>query len=152
MTHTTVATYGDIAHVALNARGADVQEVDRATGLSVLAAMRYSAEVSDEVNVIRDDDGVPFCIYGCATNPEDASQGVPWMIATDRLKRNRKFFHWVAVNWHHHLLSRYERLANYADADNTQSLRWLASLGYTIDPPVINERGFPIRRFHQCAS
>lgn len=152
MTHTTVATWGDIAHVALNARGADVQEVYRATGLSVLSAMRYSAEVSDEVNVIRDNDCVPFCIYGCASDPEVEGGGIPWMIATDRLKKNRRYFHWVAVNWHKHLLKEYTSLANYADDENTQSLRWLASLGYIIDPPVINERGFPIRRFHQCAS
>lgn len=152
MTYTTVATYGDITHVAFNARKADVLEVHRATGGSVLAAMRYSAEVSDEVNVIRDDGGVPFCVYGCASDPDVDGQGVPWMIATDHLKANRRFFHRVARDWHDHLRSTYASLANYADAENTESLRWLASLGYTIDPPVINDLGYPIQRFHQCAS
>lgn len=152
MTHIVPTSDDDITYLSIHARASDKDEVYRSTGGSLRDALEYSREVSEVCLTLVGDDGKPVVIFGVAPAHDVPGLGIPWLIATDELRKYRKTFHRHARDYRDEWLGRYMRLENYADAENVETLHWLATLGYTIDPPIINELGYPIQRFHLCAS
>ncbi len=152
MTHIVPTSDEHIAYMSIHARESDKDEVFKATGGSLLDALVYSRDESEECLTLVGDDGLPVVLFGVAPAHDVPGLGIPWLIATDELSQHRKTFHRYARHYRDEWLKRYRVLENYADADNVETLRWLAALGYTIDSPIFNERGYLIQRFHLCAS
>ena len=93
-------------------------------------------------------DGEPICIFGVSSAsplsrsgiPVDGRHRTPGPAGFRVLRRSR--------NVVHDMLSRYDELYNYVDARNTQAIRWLRWLGFTImDTEPYGLCGLPFHRF-----
>ena len=121
--------------VSRQMRAADVDEVMASGGFLPLTACAESVQASREATAVLVD-GAPRAIYGVCGDPGAQSTGVVWLLATAG-------FPWgltaefmagaraqVAV-W----LTEYRALANWVDARNLPSIRWLRRLGACFGAP-----------------
>ncbi len=125
---------GDIEHVAANLRAADLAELQalHGPGVDVLSSLAMSVQCSDAPMVI-DIDGQAQAVLGCAPVCLLDGSGVPWLLGTDALSRHPRFMveegRRVVAGW----ASSYPHLFNMVDERNTRSIRWLRSIGFTVD-------------------
>lgn len=93
--------------------------------------------------------GEVVALLGCAEggtllNP----YGVPWLLASDGADRHARVFIVEGRRLVGEWLARHGRLMNWADARNTRTLRWLARIGFTIEPArPYGRQGLPFHRF-----
>lgn len=93
-------------------------------------------------------DGRVVCLFGVARATALSNDGMPWMLATPLLRKHAFAFlrrnRQVVNKWR----AEYATLANYVDARNTLTLRWLAWLGFTIEPAApYGAEQLPFHRF-----
>ena len=77
--------------------------------------------------------GEMVCVFGVTDLLE--SRGVPWMIATNNIKKYPKSFIKASDQIFPVIIEGFEYLENYVDKRNTTSIRWLERLGFEILPP-----------------
>ena len=123
-----------VREVAGRMREADRLEVIAATGrgeLSALAASYRQSRFRWTALV----DGRPEAMFGVGDLNVLTATGIPWMLATDAVERNRREFLRLSVDWRGQLLARYDVLRNVVDCRNTVSIRWLRWLGFRFSDP-----------------
>ena len=141
------ATAEHIAPVAARMRQADRDEVWASSLSRPEAALRMSLAASPLAwtGLV---DGVPVCMFGAAASTMLASQGCPWLLGTDEVERHAIAFlrrNRAQVGL---MLKVFGTLANRVDSRNTQSVRWLEWLGFTIHPAEpFGPLGLPFHRF-----
>lgn len=123
----------DIAEIADSARRADVEEMMACTGASVCAALSYGLQHSLRSWVI-EHDGIPLAAVGDTLAA--VGVGVPWMVTTNNITINPRGFLRASKAVLSEALQRHAKLTNYVDARNTDAIRWLSWLGFTIGPAV----------------
>jgi hypothetical protein len=123
----------DIPHVAINLRPLDLDEVraSRGDGVDVeellarsvgLSALAWTYEV----------DGEPAALFGVV--PSAHGYGVPWLLGTPATTRYPSEFWRHSVPAVRRMTEAFALLANYVDARNRPSIRYLRRLGFTIHP------------------
>lgn len=142
------ATLAHVPHLLADLRQCDLLEVEASTGPDIEAALRMSIEISDQ----------PFagwaggklvCIFGTAAKSTMSDTAAPWCLGTTQMTRNAAEVIRHTRSWLEWVLPTYPKLSNYVDARNRPSIRWLRSVGFTIDPPApFGVSGLPFHHFH----
>lgn len=78
-------------------------------------------------------DGKVVCIFG--VGGEKGGVGVPWMLASDLLKKIRKPFLKECSSYLEEMSEGYSHLFNVAWTKNTEHIRWLKWLGFNFGTP-----------------
>ena len=92
-------------------------------------------------------DGALMCVYGSSPVGGLSSTGIVWMLATDTLSAHALRFLRQSREELADLTAGYDRVLNWCDARNTVSVRWLAWLGFDIEPAI--RIGVEQRPFHR---
>jgi hypothetical protein len=131
-------------------RECDRREIALATGDPTVKVLLDSLAVSEEAWVAEGDDGKLLGIYGVAKVDD---MGGPWMLATPEVCRYSKALVKDGREWVKDLLLRYPALFNFVHAENTKSIAWLRSLGFTIGElvPEFGAGKAPFHLFYQLS-
>lgn len=128
----TAATSDDVKPIADNMRKEDVDEVYAAAGLGPHEALRVSLQDSSFTWTIRDPHDERLGMFGVGTLEDHDFIGIPWLLGTPGLVdysiefiRRSKWFIDLMFE-----IGPYTHLANYVDARNEVSLRWLQRCGF----------------------
>lgn len=124
------ATERDLLELAPNLRAADHREILASFGESPEEALLYSLRMSPICKVGVDEEGVAG-VFGCGPHPENKLVGVPWLMGTDRMARNVKWFMRTAKIWKALFHLNYPHLWNLVDSRNTVHVRWITHMGFT---------------------
>lgn len=135
--------------MAEDMRDSDVVEVMTSHGHTPLEALRYSFVHSDYTTILVNSKGVPFAIFGVAVINITTGIGSPWLLSTNEIFNNKKFFldHGPLVIAD--MVAACPRLVNYVHHANQVSIDWLKSLGFTIENPApYGVKGDLFHKFH----
>lgn len=142
---------GDAERLTENMRQADRDEVVASTGDNVLRAVRLSIGASESCKVAECDGGL-LCIWGIAPLSLLSDEAAPWLLGTPAIYRHARLLTRTARGYCQDALGRYQLLANYVDARNTASIRWLRRIGFELQPPEPHGvAGLPFHRFEMRA-
>ena len=125
-------------------RAADVTEVWRAGRVGPATALRRSMRQSTAFTVLID--GRPEIMYGVGDLNVLAGIGGVWLLGTDAITRNWRWFLRATAEGRHGLFGRHDVLRNVVDRENAASIRWLSWLGATF-PGAIDIDGHPFVLF-----
>lgn len=140
------ATLEHIEPIASIVRQADVNEIWAQSCTTVRDALKVAIEAATIARVGRAD-GVPGVIYGVVDHGEYGGQ--IWLIGTKLIEQHRRGFLEKSQSELEDFQQTYDRLWNFVDVRNRLALRWLAWLGFTIDPPQpYGVFGKPFSFFH----
>lgn len=142
--HTTLA---DVDHVAKNMRQADREEVYAAAWHTPEQALVTSIRMSHESVTAVSPDGVPLVIFGLTTRGILSDVGIPWLLGCDEALRYRREFVKQTPKVLESMLEQYRMLENYVHVKNVVSVRWLRTMGFNMDPPVMFPSGERFIRF-----
>lgn len=129
------ATDAHAIELAPRMRAADIREIEAAIGVAPLQALRMSLTRSTEAwaGTV---EGEVACIFGVGPLSLLGGEGCPWLLGSDLMARHAMAFarrnRAMVARW----LATYPVLRNHVDARNTQAIRWLGWLGFTVKPPV----------------
>lgn len=126
------ATLAHAHELAPLMRKQDRDEVMASGGVTPLEALVLS------VNVTAPDlrwtilmDGVPAAMWGAAADDSTVNHGIVWLLASPTIyKLGRRRFYAESSLYVSRMLDRFATIANYVDARNTVSMRWLENLGF----------------------
>lgn len=127
----TKATIDMAYFIGKHMRADDREEVALSHGVGPMAAAVTSFVHAKKHRGIACDDGTPCGITGVNGN-------LIWMLGTDRLTedaRGRRQLVTEGREWVDECVKECGPLYNYVYAKNTTSIRWLSSLGFTVDHP-----------------
>jgi len=94
-------------------------------------------------------DDEPICVFGVSPGSYLTKQGIPWLLATEKLNENIHSFIINSKIIVDYWKTKWDLLYNYVDASNEASIRWLKYLGFTIDEPApYGMERLNFRRFH----
>lgn len=123
-----------MAHVEqIDLRAADAREI-AAHGLSKEEGLSFSLARALWASAYLVD-GEVAAILGCGTPSLLGGYATPWLITGKPVERVRKSFARLAREKIAELRERYPLMINYVHADYADSLKFMAWLGFTIDPP-----------------
>ncbi|WP_026792985.1 hypothetical protein [Pleomorphomonas oryzae] len=121
-------------------RLSDEVEVWRAGRVGPVEALRRSMSQSTAFTVLID--GQPEIMYGVGDLDVLAGIGGVWLLGTDAIARNWRWFLRATAEGLPSLFTRHTVLRNAVDRDNFPSLRWLKWLGATFLTEV-DVHGYP---------
>jgi hypothetical protein len=124
------ATERDLLDLAPNLRAADHREILASFGESPEEALLYSLRLSSTCKVGVDAEGI-VGVFGCGPHPENKLVGVPWLMGTDRMALNVRWFMRTAKLWKTIFHLDFPHLWNLVDSRNTVHVRWLTHMGFT---------------------
>lgn len=141
------ATEDHTLEMARVMRQADVDEVWASGHLEPLEALLTSMRVSKDPKAGLAD-GKVVCMYGVGTPTLTSDWGMPWLLTADALPRHAVEFLRRNREYVADIRNEYRLLLNFADARNIMALRWLAWLGFEIEPAVaFGVEGMPFHPF-----
>jgi len=114
-------------------RAADVEEIAALTEVPPLPTLMESMRGSLRSYTVLVD-GDPTIMFGVAVHPDDAECGVPWLLATDGLRRIRREVLRFGPPVADKAFEGFKRLCNITSGSNTVAHRWLAGLGFELGP------------------
>lgn len=153
----TKAKEDHIPFIAANMRDVDRLEVWAMSRLSPKQALKISLAASDFAFTYWLD-GEPVAMMGVARHgclacsaAHDGMKGrrvgVPWLLATDALYRDRRGFLTISKFFSDILDDGYDRLENWACLQNSDVLRWLAFYGAQFADKPVFFNGVPFLKF-----
>ena len=125
-------------------RESDRLEVRRSGRLGPVEALRQSMRNSNAFTVLID--GRPEIMYGVGDLNVLAGVGGVWLLGTDAITRNWRWFLRATAEGRQSVFGRHQVLRNVVDSENVASIRWLRWLGATF-PGVIDIHGHPFVLF-----
>ncbi len=141
-------TEDDLKWLAKHMRQADIDEVWAAGRVRPREAIDRSMDTEGTCGVGYVD-GTPVCAFGIGRLSILNLMGIPWLLGTNDLivaaphflRRSRDYI--LAAQ------DEFRLLENHVDARNTETLKWLNWLDFTVDPaePFGPDR-LPFHRFH----
>ena len=138
----------DLEWIAHNLRDADRREVWAASHSLPDQAVGRSVEVSRDTARVGRADGEPVCLFGVAAETVLSRVGSPWLLGTDAVQMHARAFLRLNRAYMKELRRDYDFLANYVDLRNTQAIRWLEWLGFTmLDPEPYGIDQMPFHPF-----
>lgn len=143
-----VATPEDVDILSGDLRPADLEEIRAASGLGPAAALRRCWAFSTHLWAARDGPQKPVALWGVGPVSLVEGRGCPWLLASPAFDEHSRQVARLSRPLLAAMRSAYPRLENHVDARNVRSVRWLAWLGFTIDPPAPwGVEGRPFHRF-----
>ena len=134
MVETVPPTEAHVDDLAANLRQQDVDELNAAGHTDHRAVIAEGVARSDW-SVTALVDGQLACIFGLARMGSLlAPVGVPWMLGTDLVPRNRRALARLAPHYIRVMLQDYPRLVNTVHARTTVAVAWLKHVGFTLHP------------------
>ncbi len=130
--HLTIvpATVNDALQIAPYLRSADKAELEAVTGQGEVLPSLLHGIGCGKAWVIKEDK--PIVLFGVA--PLSITTGIPWMVATDDLIKNKRFVLRHSKHYVQKMLKLYpDGLLNYIDARNTVHIAYIKRLGFVID-------------------
>lgn len=145
---------GDIAHIALNLREADRQELLASRGdVAVKDVLAQAVLLSSHCWVGVADDGEPVALFGVAPVSLLAGKGSPWLLSTERVFEYPRVLVRESRRYLSRMRAEYPHLFNYVDARNDRSIRWLKHIGFTLHPAEpYGVDGLPFHKFEMKES
>lgn len=142
------AEAADATFLAPRLRFADVREIEAAFGpVDVADALRASVRRSLRAWTATLDDE-PLFIGGVGAVSFTGGVGSPWLVASEAARRYPAGLTRVAKGFVPDMLALFPKLENWVDERNTESVAWLARLGFTMyDPEPYGPQGLPFHRF-----
>lgn len=126
------ATQEHADHIAANMNEADVAEIWASSRMTPHLALTM-AVVSRDTRVGLAD-GVPICMFGCQAPSLLSDVAVPWLLGSkDISKHGRRFLRESKV-YFAEMTKKHGVLVNYVDVRHKVAVRWLAWLGFTLEP------------------
>lgn len=129
------ATNDDIRALAPVLRQADIREIRAATGLGPSAGLKASFDYSDQCYFATYDDQ-PLALFGIATDMQDQTLGVPWLLGADLLADCRISLLRLSKAYLAEWGETFARLANFVKADHHASQIYLRHLGFEFGAPI----------------
>lgn len=123
------ATFEHAEILAPNLRKQDKDEVMASGGYDPLGALALSVSVSTMAWTAFED-LMPFVMFGAAAHRDDPELGVVWLLGSDHIYNVKKTFLVQSRNYVSRMHDSFDTLANYVDARNTTSQKWLEALGF----------------------
>lgn len=136
--------------LADNLREADRLEVWRLGRMKPRAALAMSAAMTPRTYVASYD-GEPISIFG-VYHGALIGHGAPWMLATDKVMEMTDRLMSVSRRFIASALTRHTILSNTVDDENRAAKLYLRRLGFTLEEPVLNMFGHPVRKFKMEAT
>ena len=122
----------DVPFLAENVREEDRLEIWHSARKTPLEAFQTGYEVSDTPYTV-EWQGKPVAMFGVSGLD---GVGVPWMLATDDLKKIRKSFLRECRSYVEELNNEYPLLVNVVWAGNDVHIQWLKWLGFKFEAPI----------------
>lgn len=142
---------GDAETLTEHMRQADRDEVTASSGDNILRSVKLAIGASEDCWVA-ESDGELFSIWGIAPVSLLSDEAAPWMLGTPLIYRHARLLTRTARDYCRDALGRYQLLANYVDARNTASIRWLRRIGFELHPAKRHGvAGLPFHRFEMRA-
>ena len=139
------ATLAHAEAMAPHLRDADAAEVI-ALGVTPLYALVESVRGS-LVSWVALEDGEPICIWGVSAVDALGQAGCPWLLTTPAVERHKRLFMVTSRVFMLSIAAMFPRLENYVDPRHKKAVRWLAWLGFRLDPPApLGPLGLPFQR------
>jgi len=145
---------GDIAFVAEHMREADREEVVALRGPvdDMNEVLSGYVLLSTAAWTVVGRDRAPIGIVGISPLSLLGGRGCPWMLGTDQIFRNPGTLVREGRRYVGYMLRYFPHLVNYVDARNTDSVRWLRHLGFTVHEPAPHGAAkLPFHRFEMKA-
>lgn len=79
-------------------------------------------------------DGEPVAMFGVVPVSLLTGRGVPWMVASRKIDQHQRLFLRHCRPAVEQMGQMFRHLCNHVDARNTKAVRWLAWLGFTVQP------------------
>lgn len=139
------ATRDDVNYLKGKLREEDRQEVWDMHHLNEHQALELSFNISKKcwVGCI---DNSPVMIFGVGEHSVSKTIGLPWMLATDRIKEVKVNFIRKSKEYIKYMEDGFKILENYVESTNELSKKWIKWCGFTIGKSVII--GYESKRFN----
>lgn len=143
-----LATLEHAEALAPRLRPADVNEVKAASGDTPESALVMSIAYSPKSWAWLVD-GEVVAIFGVAMHPYKPMTGIPWLLASPDLEKQKIFFLRTCGVYIDEMLDVFPVLENYVDCRNTASIQWLAWCGFAMAEvvPFFGAQRLPFIRF-----
>jgi ribosomal protein S18 acetylase RimI-like enzyme len=139
---------GDIDHIAANMREADRQEVVAFRGNTDMRAALGSCVLMSSHYWVAAVGAEPIFVFGVVPVSLLDGMGAPWMLGTDKTFNYPRILVKDGRRYIREMLELYSTLANFVDARNEKSIRWLKRLGFTVyAAEPFGHAGLPFHRF-----
>lgn len=137
----------DIMDLAANMRQVDKDELQLVCDLSPEQAVIESLKASDPefLRAYLADDQL-ICIAGCS--PMDEHHAQPWLLATDLLDGYCYRLRRESLGVLNLMRAKYAYLSNVINPNNTMTIEWLESIGFTMGEAYTNHRGHNVLPFY----
>ena len=146
----SAATHCDLFELSVGLRPLDRDELVATVRGDVLSTLELSCKVSDDPVAVKAPDGQLIAVFGIAPTSLMSDTAAPWLLGTHLMTSYAQPILFYARRYIAFVRERYPRLMNYVDARNEPSIRWLKSVGFTVDaqPVPYGVSGLPFHRFH----
>jgi len=141
--------YRHAKNIARHLRVVDNEELSAALNCAPEDDVMKGYELSTRKWIILSIEGnlnVPTALFGVQDHGDGV--GIPWMVATDGLKKIKRFLLESTDKYLSEIKKDYDMLVNYVDARNTDSIKWLKRLGFKFDEAApYGHKQLPFHRF-----
>jgi hypothetical protein len=144
------AYYRHAKSIARHLRKADIDELSVISGCTPCEDVMINYKDATRKWIVLDCEGtinVPVALFGVTASEYDDGKGIPWMVATDGLKKIKKFLMEKTPHYIDIMKSMYSLLVNFVDARNTDSIKWLKKVGFTFGDTIMIDN-LPFYRFY----
>jgi hypothetical protein len=141
----------DVEVLARELRAGDRAELVASTGADdPRAAIAESLHISVAPLAATDEAGGLVALFGIAPLGTILTPlGAPWLLGTDRVSRHAGILIKLSREYVARWQEQFPLLANFVDARNKASIRYLERVGFKFDPPApFGAQGLPFHRFH----
>lgn len=137
----------DLETIADHARVCDREEIKASSGKTVMESITYGLTHSTQCwTILLGDQPVSICGVIKSVTYDDC--GIVWMISTDKADRRPVAFYRAAQKCLEEMNAQFNCIANFVDARNVDAMRFLESLGFTLEGPVPSGiMGMPFHKF-----
>jgi hypothetical protein len=147
LSRTTIATEDHIESLLGRLRDIDNRECLASIGKTADENLKMGFEISTKCWTILLGDQ-PIGAFGVAPEGLLSNKGIPWLLATDDLKKISYNFLRQSKEHVREMLEQYDRLENHVDIENKISSNWLKWCGFKMEEPKVAGVGRKLfRRF-----
>ena len=129
------ATPAHVAALLPHVRQADIDEFMAASGQTPAQVLRLGLATATQAWAGLAD-GEVACVFGVSPTSLVCGSGAPWLAGSALIDKHARAFIRLNREFLPEMLAGYRHLENYVDARNTQAIRWLRWLGFTIHDAV----------------
>lgn len=124
-----------IDELVSNIRKADREEVQNMTMLPLYDAIELAVKSSEKSSVCLSRNKV-ICLMGIIRPTLLSNIGMPWFLTTYEIEKNKKALLYYPSLILKEMLTDFNKLVGYVDANYIQAINWLKWMGFKVSEPV----------------